>query len=184
MGPIQAREKKVLIGGTILALGIILYALVLNPVYSHYILMRHETPITYRKLKLYEKLVKEIPKYKAESDSLSAQYDAAQKRLLTDEKPTVAAAFLQALLQSLAEKNGISIEKIKVLKFAELERFTEIPVEISFKCPLDALTRYVGDIENNNKLLIINDFKVRSLKSEAKESLDTTLEVVGIFLKR
>lgn len=172
-----------MIGGGAVSLLIILYAFVVDPFYSSYIQMKKDIPVSYRKLKLYENMLHGIPTVKKELESVTKQYEALENKVLSGDKPAVAAANLQALLQTIAKKDGIGIEKIKVLKFNELEKFTEIPVRVSFKSPLDTFTQYVRKVENNDKILIIKEVKLRSLKTDSKEKLDATLDVVGFIFK-
>ncbi|MEW6068959.1 MAG: type II secretion system protein GspM [Nitrospirota bacterium] len=179
---LQSREKKALLIGLLLIALIFLYYFFVW--YSKTMVSTRENTEAKR---LY--LIKQVDKI-SEKDALTKKLEAArlklretEKRLLTGDKPPIAAAELQKLFKDMATLLGIEIRSERALNPVDMELYYAVPVEIGFTATTAKLKEMLLHIENSIFLLIIPEIKIRVMNISKPDELYVTLTARG-FIKK
>ena len=120
-------------------------------------------------------LARELAAANAEIDRLSA-------RFLTDAAPAVAASELQKLTKDMAAQANTDIRSERILPPVERGEVLEIPVEIAVSGEIRQLVDLMARLEAAEKLLTVQDVRVRVVNVSQPKELLATLTVSGFIL--
>lgn len=132
------------------------------PEMSQLIAPRQELAAKERRVAKYREQVKEAEGLKHRLKTLEEALAKGEAVLLTGKTPSLAAADIQNILQKAAEKCGVKISTVRVLKpeGAEKEIYVSVPVEFTTTSTIAQLKELLYLIESHPKYLKIT--KVRS----------------------
>ncbi|MCP4715136.1 MAG: hypothetical protein GY868_08470 [Deltaproteobacteria bacterium] len=173
------RDKKMLIGGSFAAAGIILLYFLL-PFYDQLSDKKREIRLFEKQQAKYLRVIKQQEKLERELNQLSLEEAKLHGNLLHGETPSLAAADLQKIVDTFTEKSKVKIDSVKVMDPEEREEgFTRIPVQIRFTSDLTRMCGFIEAIETNQKLLTILQLKIRVKNKRKPKKLSITLQVAG-----
>ncbi len=112
---------------------------------------------------------------------LSAQLT---KMFLSPSQPALAAAGLQELLEDKAKKAGVHLVQVKTEKAKYMENLLTVPVKITVKSSLEQLSRLIRSLENDEKILVIEELVIRRINKKEPEQLESHLLVNGFIQER
>jgi len=180
---ISQREKKfLLMGGVVIAL-ILIYQFV-----TWYIDISAFTKesVEAKRITLEAQLRKISDKdnVKKRLDIVSKDLKRLENRLLSSNKPPVAAAEIQRALKKIASSLEIDIKVERALSPPEKDNrlYLEIPVEIGFVASTAKLKDMLYKIKTSKLLLTISEMKIRVTNISNPVDIYTTLIVKG-FIK-
>jgi Tfp pilus assembly protein PilO len=112
----------------------------------------------------------------------SADIERMAERFLTDAAPAVAASELQKLTKDMAAEAGTEIRSERILPPVERGELLEIPVEIAVSGEIRQLVDLLTRLEGTQKLLTVQDLRVRVVNVSQPRELLATLTVSGFIL--
>jgi Tfp pilus assembly protein PilO len=117
-----------------------------------------------------------------ELQATSAEIERLSGRLLTDAAPAVAASELQKLTKDMAAQASTEIRSERILPPVERGELLEIPVEIAVSGEIRQLVDLLARLEAADKLLTVQDLRVRVVNVSQPRELLATLTVSGFIL--
>ena len=178
---IRSRDKRFLIGGGIFVVCYLFFFLLAQPIYKKQITINGKIQNKVNFIEKYYKVLNQASYYQAKEAANKNIKTTLHKNFLGEKEPGLAAADLQKLLQGFSQ-GAVIIEKTRVEKPKFIEGILAIPVEITVRSNLKNLALFLMRIENNQKFLIVEEFRSRRTNKQEPESLQTRLLVTG-FIK-
>ncbi len=180
---LSEKDKKALIVGGI---GLILYItikLIAIPIYSNGEETRQQIENKVFFIKKYYEILNQKAFYEQKRKSNKTIKNALAKRFLNKEKPALAAASLQKILEGYSRQSSVAIESARIEKPKYISGLLSVPVEISVRSDLKNLTRFLYLIENHEKFMIVEELTIRRANKKDPEELQSKLLVLG-FIKK
>ncbi len=177
------RERRTVL--VLLGLAVVLilaYQFVLVPLVESQRNVRQELALKKKLLARYEDYIKSGKDMDEELNQRAQQVEAIQGKLLAGETPQINAANLQEILRKLSEKNGIQIRSFRIGEPKEMNFYLRIPVtiELTPTRSMAALSYFLHDIENDEKLLVISDLDVTAPNMRNPTEVQGSVTVVGV----
>jgi type II secretory pathway component PulM len=117
-----------------------------------------------------------------ELQGTNAELDRLSQRLLTAAAPAVAASELQKLAKDMASQANTEIRSERILPPVERGELLEIPVEIAVSGEIRQLVDLLARLDASQKLLTVQDLRVRVVNVSQPKELLATLTVSGFIL--
>lgn len=180
---ISPREKRLI--------GVAVAAIVLFFSFDHLADFFYYRPQRTRQQIFHERGILERSQLKLKArPSLEAKIAAAKEkaastrgRLLPGEKPPVAAASLQQIIDQVARETNVEIKSQKIDKPKEHAQVLEVPVEVVFLCNVGELKNFIYRIEGHPKLLIIPRWSIRVPNHRDPKQVQVNLTISGFIMK-
>ncbi len=123
------------------------------------------------------------PKLEARVRTLEQRLERLDRRLLPGDKPPVAAAGLQRIIDEVAGQTNVEIMSQKIDRPIEHTLVLEVPVEVVFRCYVGELRDFLYRIENHPKLLAIPKWSIRVPNHRDPKQIQVNVTVAG-FIKK
>jgi len=120
--------------------------------------------------------------FQQDLEATNADIQRLSGRFLTDAAPAVAASELQKLTKDMAAQAGTEIRSERILPPVERGELLEIPVEIAVSGEIRQLVDLLSRLEETQKLLTVQDLRVRVVNVSQPRELLATLTVSGYIL--
>jgi hypothetical protein len=117
-----------------------------------------------------------------ELETTNADLERLSARFLTEAAPAVAASELQKLTKDMAAQANTEIRSERILPPVERGELLEIPVEIAVSGEVRQLVDLLARLEASQKLLTVQDLRVRVVNVSQPKELLATLTVSGFIL--
>jgi Tfp pilus assembly protein PilO len=117
-----------------------------------------------------------------ELESVNTNLERVSARFLTEAAPAVAASELQKLTKDMAAEANTEIRSERILPPIERGDLLEIPVEIAVSGEIRQLVDLLNRLEGSQKLLTVQDLRVRVVNVSQPKELLATLTVSGFIL--
>lgn len=117
-----------------------------------------------------------------ELETISADIERVSERFLADAAPAVAASELQKITKDMAAQASTEIRSERILPPVERGELLEIPVEIAVSGEIRQLVDLLSRLEASQKLLTVQDLRVRVVNVSQPRELLATLTVSGFIL--
>jgi type II secretory pathway component PulM len=115
-------------------------------------------------------------------ENTSAEIEHRSERFLAEAAPAVAASELQKLTKDMAAQANTEIRSERILPPVERGELLEIPVEIAVSGEIRQLVDLLSRLEGAQKLLTVQDLRVRVVNVSQPKELLATLTVSGFIL--
>jgi type II secretory pathway component PulM len=182
LGRLSPRERAIVLGGAALAVLVLGWLFVLNPLLSSNTATADLVPERERLLVRRMDLLARRSQIAAELEAANAGIDRLNARLLTAAAPAVAASELQKLVKDMAAEARTDIRSERILPPEERGELLEIPVEIAVSAEIRQLVDLLARVEGAQKLLTVKDLRVRVVNVSQPKELLATLTVSGFIL--
>ena len=180
---ITPRDKKFLITGAV-AVGIfIVMKFGAFPLYDQVSDQRNDIFMKEKILGKYLNILKKQDELQQTLKHLTQKKNKNEESLLQGETPSLAAADIQKLIDSIAKKSEVQIQSVKVIDPGQKAEFITIPVQVMFTSDLSRTGNFIRSIENNQKLLTIPELKIRVKNKRKTREVVVTLQIMG-FMKK
>ena len=179
---LSPRERAIVLGGTAVAVLVLCWLFVLNPLLSSNTATADLVPERERLLVRRMDLLARRNQIAAELEAANAGIDRLNARLLTAAAPAVAASELQKLVKDMAAEAKTDIRSERILPPEERGELLEIPVEIAVSAEIRQLVDLLARVEGAQKLLTVKDLRVRVVNVSQPKELLATLTVSGFIL--
>jgi len=182
LGRLSPRERAIVLGGAAMAVLVLGWLFVLNPLLSSNTATADLVPERERLLVRRMDLLARRSQIAAELEAANAGIDKLNARLLTAAAPAVAASELQKLVKDMAAEARTDIRSERILPPEERGELLEIPVEIAVSAEIRQLVDLLARVEGAQKLLTVKDLRVRVVNVSQPKELLATLTVSGFIL--
>jgi Tfp pilus assembly protein PilO len=115
-------------------------------------------------------------------EATNAEIQRLSARFLAEAAPAVAASELQKLTKDMAAQASTEIRSERILPPVERGELLEIPVEIAVSGEIRQLVDLLARLEAAEKLLTVQDLRVRVVNVSQPRELLATLTVSGFIL--
>jgi len=178
-----SRRERVLVG-LALAVGVILggWLLVVEPILEHNRAASELVPAREQVLQQKRELIARRAVIAAELDKTTARFGKISEGFLTSATPAVAASELQKIVKDMAAEARTEVRSERILPPADRGDLLEIPVEIAVSCEIRQLVDLLARLDGSNKLLPVQDLKVRVVNLSQPKELLVTLTISGFIL--
>jgi hypothetical protein len=142
-----------------------------------------EMSLRKKELIKYREVLQEKGRLEATLISTERELARAEAGLLPQGTPALAAAEIQNMLNSIAEKRGIRIESMRVLKSRPTEdgKYIAVPLEVIMTASIRQIEEVLFYIENSQRLLNITDIRIRLTNVRNPEQLYCSFTVEGLM---
>jgi hypothetical protein len=180
---LSEKDKKALIIGTVCLVLYISIKFIAYPIYSSGDETRQQIENKVFFIKKYYEILNQKEFYEQKRKANESIRNTLAKRFLDKEKPALAAASLQKILEGYSKQSSVGIESARIEKPKYHSGLLSIPVEISVRSNLKNLTRFLYLIENHEKFMIVEELTIRRSNKKDPEELQSKLLVLG-FIKK
>jgi type II secretory pathway component PulM len=179
LAALRPRERRLLLVAALLTLGVLAYSYGIEPLAARHREVQELIEARRQLLARQMRLLARQDHYAQEKQALEAEIAQRRARLLTSDKPPVAASELQKLVKTTADGTGVEVRSERVLPTAERGGYTEVPVEVTLSGPIRALVALLYRLEGAPVLVTVNDVKLRVVSIGAPRELSATLSLSG-----
>ena len=174
-----AKERKfIIIGLGVIAVLALLYALTASQPDSQglndTVELRKKTLLKQRETLYLEGV------YESRLQMYNNRLQENMSRLLPGDSPNVAGAELLNILTDFADRSGVAISQKSQLKEEKVEnRLVKISARLVTSCDMDQLVRFLTEIENYDKFLTIDEFRIAASRNRRDPGIRPNLTISG-----
>ena len=180
---ISKRDRKILTIGMVAVALFLVFSYVISPFIESEQDIRERTEQREMLLQKYEKIISQQKEIEQKLTQIKRQQGQLNKKLLKGSTPSLAAAEMQKMLEQISKKHDLELKSVKV-KDAEKEGdFLAIPLEIRLTTDLNRTKKFLSDLENNQKYLIIPQLKISVQNQRDPQEVIVTIVVTGFFME-
>jgi hypothetical protein len=182
IGTLSRRERRIVIVGTIGLVVVLGWLFVAEPLAERARLTSELVPSRSQVLARRLDLLARKDMIAKDLDTTNADIEKVSERFLTEAAPAVAASELQKLTKEMAAQANTEIRSERILPPVERGELLEIPVEIAVSGEIRQLVDLLTRLEGAQKLLTVQDLRVRVVNVSQPRELLATLTVSGFVL--
>ncbi len=183
MGNFSERDKRAL-KWLLIFVGLVLaYNYVVSPYFDSSDNKATDLDFAIMTLKRQRQLIRGESKLQEGFQQLEARIAEEEKRLLPGEKPSLAAAELQKIVNSIIRRQDGIILSGKPLLPKEVDTYLVIPVQVSLNCRVSSLKNILYQLEAYPLLLRIPEVKIKVLKKRSPKDVQVVLVIEGLIRK-
>jgi len=176
---LSERDKRFLMAGGFFILIYILVQFVIKPYSSSQARLDAAIEGKIEFIKKYYEILNQKSYYDAKSGSNRVFAAQLSGRFLDESQAGLAAASLQKIIEELAGRTGVEVDRTRIEKTKPLGGLLAVPVEITFRSNLGSLAQLVYQIEHHKKFLVVENLVSYRTNKDGEESLKTRLLVLG-----
>jgi hypothetical protein len=180
---ISRREKRLLLVGLLAIFVFISFDYLAD--FLYYRPQRVREQIFHERNKLDRSQLKVEARTRLESQIEASRQRVVRlsRRLLDGDKPPVAAATLQRIIDKISEQTNIEIKSQKIDKPIEHPSVLEVPVEVVFICYVGEFKDFLFQIERHPKMLTIPKWSIRVPNHRNPKQIQVNMTISG-FIKK
>ena len=182
IGNVSRRERVLITVGVVVALLVVGWEFVLQPVRERYRSAAELTPVREQMLVRRLELVARKAAIARDLEATNARLQAVAGRFLPAATPAVAASELQKVVKELATQASTEIRSERILPPVERGELVEIPIEIAVSGEIRQLVDLLSRLEQTPKLLTVQDLKIRVVNVSQPKDLLATIILSGFIL--
>ena len=180
---ISKRDKKILsIGGLAVAL-FLFVTYVITPFIESEQEIRERTEQREMLLQKYEKIINQKSEIEKDLAQMKRKQGQIKGKLLKGSTPSLAAAEMQKMLEKISKEYDLELKSVKVKEAEKEGDFLAIPLEIRLTTDLNSTRKFLADLENNTKYLIIPQLKISVKNQRDPKEVIVTIVVTGFFME-
>ena len=180
---ISKRDKKILtIGGVAVALFLFI-TYVITPFFESEQEIRDNTEQREVLLQKYEKIINKKSEVEKDLTKMKRNLTKIKGKLLKGSTPSLAAAEMQKMLEKISKSHDLELKSVKVKEAEKEGDFLAIPLELRLTTDLNRTRKFLTDLENNQKYLIIPQLKISVKNQRDPKEVIVTIVVTGFFME-
>jgi Tfp pilus assembly protein PilO len=180
---ISKRDKKILTLGGVVVVIFLFITYVITPFFESEQEIRDNTEQREVLLQKYEKIINQKSEVEKNLSQMKRNLTKIKGKLLKGSTPSLAAAEMQKMLEKISKSHDLELKSVKV-KDAEKEGdFLAIPLELRLTTDLNRTRKFITDLENNQKYLIIPQLKISVKNQRDPKEVIVTIVVTGFFME-
>lgn len=178
-----AREKRSIVVVGLAVVVYLIYAFLLSPTLERQKHVREELETNRLLLTKYQTTAARRSRILSELNQAKAKLAEFESRLLTADKPPLAASQLQQIINEVGTKVGMDVRSISILGPRELGAYVEISISLVFVGNSPKLKAFLQEIESHRLRLQINELVVNVINPEIENNMQVTMVVFGLTKK-
>ncbi|HEU4368562.1 MAG TPA: type II secretion system protein GspM [Methylomirabilota bacterium] len=182
IGALSGRERRFVVLGTLGLMLVLGWTFVVQPLADSQRLTAELVPSRSQVLARRLDLLARKDTIARDLETANADLARVSARFLTEAAPAVAASELQNLTKEMAAQANTEIRSERILPPVERGELLEIPVEIAVSGEIRQLVDLLTRLEGTQKLLTVQDLRVRVVNVSQPKELLATLTVSGFIL--
>ncbi|MEX2147416.1 MAG: type II secretion system protein GspM [Candidatus Rokuibacteriota bacterium] len=182
IGTLSRRERTIVIVGVLAIVVVGGWELLVQPLVERSRVAADIVPAREQALVRRRDLLARQGAINAELAAATARIEQLSARFLTAAAPAVAASELQKLTKDMAAGANTQIRSERILPPVEHGELLEIPIEIAVSGEIKELVDLLDRLESAQKLLTVQDLRVRVVNVSQPKDLLATLTVSGFLL--
>lgn len=155
-------RRRLVVGGAGVAAVLLLWVLVLSPLWSLKEAWDQEVREKQLLLSKYQALNRDQAQVAKAAHQAKQAVSQAEAALLSGASPAVASADLQEIIKNLTRTLGIQVTSTKVLPAQESGAYVQIPVELQLVLSTDQLVNLLYGLKSHPKLLLVTHMEVNA----------------------
>ena len=104
-----------------------------------------------------------------------------ESRFFPPEKESLVAAQIQQDIEQICMKNGIKVQRSRVLKAEKIGSYKKISIQVIFQGSITAFNRILFALKNHRKYFFIPEVEIRVTNTRNPTTIRTTMTVSGIM---
>jgi Tfp pilus assembly protein PilO len=180
---ISKRDRKILTIGIGAVVLFLVFTYVISPFIESENDIRERTQQREMLLQKYEKIISQRKETEKKLTQIKRQQGQLSKKLLKGSTPSLAAAEMQKMLEQISKKHNLELKSVKVKEAEEEGDFLAIPLEIRLTTDLNRTRKFLADLEQNQKYLIIPKLKISVKNQRDPQEVIVTIVVTGFFME-
>jgi Tfp pilus assembly protein PilO len=180
---ISKRDKKILTIGGLAVAAFLFITYVISPFFESEQEIRDKTEQREGLLKKYEKIINQKSEVEKNLAQMKRQLSKIKGKLLKGSTPSLAAAEMQKMLEKISKVHDLELKSVKVKEAVEEGDFLVVPLELRLTTDLNRTRKFLTDLENNQKYLIIPQLKISVKNQRDPKEVIVTIVVSGFFLE-
>jgi type II secretory pathway component PulM len=182
IGTLSRRERTIVIVGVVGLVLVVGWLFIVEPLAERSRLNSDLVPSRSQVLARRLDLLARKDGFAKDLETTTADIERLSARFLTEASPAVAASELQKLTKEMAAQANTEIRSERILPPVERGELLEIPVEIAVSGEIRQLVDLLAKLEATEKLLTVQDLRVRVVNVSQPRELLATLTVSGFIL--
>jgi len=182
IGSLSRRERNIVIVGAVGLAIVVGWLFVVEPLAERARVTAELVPSRSQVLSRRLDLLARKDSINRDLETTNAAIDRLSERFLVEAAPAVAASELQKLTKDMAAQASTEIRSERILPPVERGELLEIPVEIAVSGEIRQLVDLLAKLEGSQKLLTVQDLRVRVVNVSQPRELLATLTVSGFVL--
>lgn len=184
LGELTAREKNILVLGTLVTLFTLTYVWGVEPILYQYSEMKLESSRVAERVIRFKSVVQTSEGEKIKNREYVEAFNTVRERCFEGKTEDIAAGKLIELLTQKATSSNIGIKSTKVEKVRIMPGFKVLTVSVTFDTPLNRLALFTQSIEEDEKKIVFREAKIHSQKetygNHQEEKLSVELVLSGL----
>ncbi|GMT41976.1 MAG: hypothetical protein IEMM0002_0387 [bacterium] len=174
---LSPRDRKTVLFGALAAAVIFLYSLAVKPLWKNYHGFNAEIPRTAAMVKRYRAFIESAQERENQKLSLETEFNRMVSACFVANTEALATGQLAQLVRDKALAAGLTLKSSKPEKPESLDGFQILNLSVSFDSSLANLVRFMKEIQNNEKEILIRDARITSQKEQYPNDVEETLSV-------
>ncbi len=180
---ISKRDKKILTIGGLAVAAFLFITYVISPFFESEQEIRDKTEQREGLLKKYEKIINQKSEVEKNLAQMKRKLAKIKGKLLKGSTPSLAAAEMQKMLEKISKVHDLELKSVKVKEAEKEGDFLVIPLELRLTTDLNRTTKFLTDLEKNQKYLIIPQLKISVKNQRDPKEVIVTIVVSGFFME-
>ncbi len=180
---ISKRDKKILTIGGLAVAAFLFITYVITPFFESEQEIREKTEQGEVLLKKYEKIINQKSEVEKNLAQMKRELSKIKGKLLKGSTPSLAAAEMQKMLEKISKVHDLELKSVKVKEAEKEGDFLVIPLELRLTTDLNRTRKFLTDLENNQKYLIIPQLKISVKNQRDPKEVIVTIVVSGFFME-
>ncbi len=184
MKKLSMRERRILIGGGIFAVLILLVTYLILPFIDSYTSLNEQLERQSKLLRESVQVISDQQKYLDRLDQIDRDLARLNRQLLDGSNEVTAQNQLETIVRELAESNQITISRSFPIQGRVVEdRYASIIVEITIDGGLDSLAGFLQAVSTHAKYLKVDEFNISSTLSRGNtvRRLSPRMQISGFI---
>ncbi len=173
---LKKSEKRMIKLGIGVAIFVVVFNLVIYPLYQSYNKLKVEKKKYRRKVVEIEKKIKETKKMLKEAKVLKKKYEKAKTRLIKAKNIELAQVFLEETITEYAKKRNLNLTRIYKERAKDENGFKIVKARITVKGEYGDIIDFLNDIEQNKYFLFAESIVIRFYRG-----IEAVISVKGVI---
>jgi len=169
------RDRKVLLYGATAALIILLYSVVMEPLWKSYLGFKSEAFRSADMVQRYRTLIESAQAREKQRMNLESEFNSLVSACFFADTEALATGQLAQLVRDKALSAGLALKSSKPEKAEFVDGFQLLNLSVTFDSSLASLARFVTEIQNDPKEIVIRKVKLTSQKERYADATPETL---------
>ena len=183
--PSNRTVRLLIVGALLLSIGAIYR---FYPTIKGIFFLEEEIAVKTRQLRKFQKIEAEKRRLEASVASLVRSIDVAESGFLNGQTPALAAVDIQNLVNNIARRSEVEIQRMRVLAPREneeeneaLRNYVRVPVQVTLNGNIRQIKEILYGIESSPKLLSMDELRIRVVSRQDPRNLFCLFTVSGLM---